>query len=122
MSIDAIQRTTFNAVVGRLLASHREQKGLEQIDLANALNMSQPNWSRIERGDANISLELITRASSFLGLSATELVGESEDAREGLEAMGVEVMFDKSRKGSDVAIALLTGAALGFLIAQILRK
>ena len=122
MSIEAIQSTTFNAVVGRLLAYHREQNGLEQHELAQALNMSQPNWSRIERGEANITLELITRVSNFLNTSVTDLVGESEAARAGLEAIGVNVLFDKPKRNSDVVVALLTGAALGFLIAQVLKK
>jgi transcriptional regulator with XRE-family HTH domain len=84
--------------------------------------MSQPNWSRIERGEANITLELITRVSDLLGMSVTELVGQSAEAKAGLESMGVKVLFDKPSKGGDVGMALLTGAALGFLIAQVLRK
>jgi len=118
-----VNRTTYNAVVGRLLASYRETQGLEQAELAERLHMSQPSWSRIERGETNVTMEVLAKAALALNTSPGEIVDKTEQAKQGLEKLGIEVLLERPNKTSgEVVLALLAGAALGFLIAKVLSK
>jgi len=117
-----LNRTTYGAVVGRILANRREYLGLEQMDIAKKLGISQPSWSRIERGETALTLEALARVAMALGMTSTQILDEAESAKTGLDEMGIEVLLERPRKGEDMAIAILGGAMLAFLIAKVFSK
>lgn len=61
--------------IGRRLAALRKAKGLTQIDLAQALDITQTLISKYERGDLLLHGELIAQIAGILRVSADELLG-----------------------------------------------
>src|SRR5574339_578052 len=66
--------------IGRLIRDARQHRGWTQAQLAEALSTSQSAVNRIERGNQNISLEMIARIgvallfSSLLNARRTSLL------------------------------------------------
>lgn len=52
--------------IGQLIADARQQRGLTQAEFAKAMNTSQSAINRIEKGNQNVSLEMIGRISEVL--------------------------------------------------------
>src|ERR1041384_960976 len=52
--------------IGRLIRDARQHRGWTQLQLADALATSQSAVNRIERGNQNISLEMIARIGEAL--------------------------------------------------------
>ncbi len=52
--------------IGRLVAEVRQQRGMTQAEFASALNTSQSAVNRIEKGNQNLSLEMLGRISEVL--------------------------------------------------------
>lgn len=85
--------------------------------------MSQSNWSRIERGETSVTLGLLNRIAESVGRSPQMIVEDIQEALSGLKHMVIEVLPGKQGgKKGDVVLALLAGAALGLLIAQVVKK
>jgi transcriptional regulator with XRE-family HTH domain len=61
--------------------SLRETKGLTQQQLAEAAKMKQPRIADIERDEANPTLLTISRVAFALGVTASDLLAEPDDAR-----------------------------------------
>jgi DNA-binding XRE family transcriptional regulator len=61
------REVTAQIELGRMLAAAREECHLTQTALAEATGVQQPEISRIENGQANPTLETITRLSTALG-------------------------------------------------------
>ena len=120
--VDGLNRTSYNSVVGKVLARLREQRGLEQDQLAAQLGINQSSWSRVERGDTKLTLETLASVSDVFGLRTNDIVREIDMAVEGLNNLDVEVVNSRSRKVGDAALILLTGAALGILVSKVLKK
>jgi len=60
----------------------RKAKGLTQIDLAEAMGVTQSTVSRMERGDEGCALELFGRAATVLGVSLEDMFSEDRSAAE----------------------------------------
>lgn len=74
--------------IGQRLASLRKAKGLTQIDVALALDITQTLISKYERGDLLIHGELIAEFARVLGVSADDILGiESRRAKPALPAV-----------------------------------
>lgn len=99
--------TTYQAIVGEVIALHRKEHGLNQFELAKRLGMSQSAWSRVEKGLSNLTLEQLSKVSRVLGLLPNEIISKADQARKELEASGVSVAENKS----DAIGWLLLGAA-----------
>jgi UDP-N-acetylglucosamine 1-carboxyvinyltransferase len=52
--------------IGRLISGIRQQRGMTQAELARKLGTSQSAINRIEKGNQNISIELLSRISDVL--------------------------------------------------------
>lgn len=117
-----LNETTYPAIVGRILAAHREERQIEQSDIANQIGVSQSTWSRIERGETALTVEALARAAKVLGVSSSSVLDDADRAKEGLAQMDVKVLMDRPRSGGETALLLLSGAVLGFLIAKALAK
>lgn len=63
-----------------LLKQTREKKGLSQEAAADALHVSQPTYSRFERGVAEPGEEMLKNIEKFCGLSAEEIKNVQNDS------------------------------------------
>lgn len=118
----ALQRTTYGTVFGRVLLEKRRTAGKEQEDVAEAVGVSQSTYSRIERGDVSVTLDMLSRLAAFYGAAPSTLVGDADQAANALRNMGVEVLSDRSTRDGEMMLALLGGAALAALITAALAK
>lgn len=114
--------TTYAAVLGRVLAHHRERVGMEQRELAAALGLGQSAWSRIERGDTIINVEQLRNVAAALGVSSGDLLKETDTAVADLAARDVQIQTSKGLKSDGNAIALISLAALTALVVAALAK
>lgn len=119
MIVQALHRTTYNAVLGRLLIGYRNQLSLDQKKMSDALGMSQSAWSRIETGETSVTVAQLGRIAQLLNVAPQSIIEEVERAKLKLQSAGVEVMLDKPKK-EDMAMALLAGAALGVILVKVL--
>lgn len=114
------QLVTFNSLVGYELEKHRISQGVDQAELARACGISQPVLSRLERGKAAISIDQLFVICRALGVDPDLLVAE---ARRSVDAIGHEESVEvKTTKEVGTGAALLTGAAVGAVLAILLSK
>jgi len=52
----------------------REQKGLLQKEVANAVNVHPSNYSKMEKGEREVSIGVADKLAKFYGISLDELV------------------------------------------------
>jgi transcriptional regulator with XRE-family HTH domain len=57
------------------IAYVRESKGVKQYEVANALGVEPPNYSRLEKRGDKLSIEQLKAISAALGVSLNELLG-----------------------------------------------
>ena len=50
LDLSRVTGTTYQAIVGEVIAQRRKYLGLNQVQLAQDLGMSQSAWSRVEKG------------------------------------------------------------------------
>lgn len=123
MSIPGLKpETTYPAIVGRLLVAAREALGLDQAQVAREVGVTQPTWSRIERGDSALTVAQLAKAATALKTSPGEIMENADAAAEGLRAEGVTVHDERPAKAIKAGMALIGLAALAFLIARVLKK
>ena len=61
-----ISKTNEQIKIGRFIADLREQAGLTQEELAEALSTSQSAVARMEKGEQNFSTEMLSKISRVL--------------------------------------------------------
>jgi transcriptional regulator with XRE-family HTH domain len=104
----------YPAVVGQILASIREQRGLKQGDFAARVGLSQSAYSRLEKGDSVMNLAQLHKACAELGETPSAVLHRADTIEKQLKAQGVKVLPEKP----DNAAAALVG--LGLLAALLL--
>lgn len=121
--------TTYSALLGQIVGSLRQQRGLEQTVLSDALGLSQASYSRLEGGKALWSIDQLMLAAGRLEIPVTEIIRILErKAAELTAAADVEVIAAgraNSRGGEarkDNTGAVLAGAALGALLTTLILK
>jgi len=60
--------------IGKTIKSIREEKGLTQQQIAELVNMHRSNYSRVEAGDRDLSLDAVNKIASYFGMTIDELV------------------------------------------------
>lgn len=65
-----------NEKFGLTLKETRKRHGLTQAQLSDLTGISQSPLSRIERGDWNVSLEVIERIASAMGVEVEIIIRE----------------------------------------------
>lgn len=88
----------------------RKSKKLSLSDIAEHLNMTTPNYHRIEKGESPLSLDRLYELAQFLGVSVVELLGETalqvpngeaqkiaETQKEKLNALATETKLNNLR-------------------------
>lgn len=102
---------TYQQEIGRVIESMRKEKGLTQSELAKQIGTSQSAIHRIEKGDQNISLEMVKKVSKELGgqiLSINDSSSQSYRINGGKTLSG-EITINTSK---NAAVGLLCAALL----------
>ncbi len=128
--------TTYQTVLGRLIAQKRKEKGIDQEEMARRVGVSRSTWSRIESGSSALNMDQLARAASALGIPLGELMLEVDDVVRELRRRNVEVHDSREQArsapfgpmgaaaGASLAgpVAFLGGAVLGGIIAALLSE
>lgn len=64
------------------LKIYREQKGLLQKEVANAVGVHPSNYSKMEKGERDVSIEIADKLAKYFGITLDELVHMSEQVPE----------------------------------------
>jgi len=64
--------------IGTSIRKIRELKGFSQEYMANQLEISQRQFSRIEKNDTDLSLSKLTKISELLEVTPTQIMGFDE--------------------------------------------
>lgn len=99
----------YAAVLGRVIAEARKDRKLRQRELAEAVGVGVPTWSKIENGESSLSVEQLRVASTELGTSPSRVLALVEEAVERLPEKGVIVVMESPHAGETA----LKGAAVG---------
>ncbi|WP_420389355.1 helix-turn-helix domain-containing protein [Marinobacter sp.] len=112
--------STYAAVVGAVIAKLRADKGIGQADLASAVGLGQPAWSRIEKGGSALTVDQLARAARALKLSPSDIVSMADKTVAKMKAQNFEVSYEKPHRptleNDNTGLLLLGGAALAALI------
>jgi UDP-N-acetylglucosamine 1-carboxyvinyltransferase len=96
--------------IGRLISNSRLQRGMTQAELAKKLATSQSAINRIEKGNQNISIELLSRISDVLDRQIISLNSGSVSLRiEGGHELSGEITLKSSK---NACVALLCASLL----------
>jgi transcriptional regulator with XRE-family HTH domain len=114
--------TTYPAIVGKVMADLRAQKGMAQKDLAQAVGVTQANWSRIESGQTSVTLEHLRSASKALAIPPAHLLGIADQTEMEASVQGVSIVDAKSAPDLHPGLVLLAGAALGMFVTYAILK
>ncbi len=60
--------------VGKNIKKIREQKGLMQKEVASIANMQASNYSKIESGQRDVSVEALNKIAQFFGMKVDEII------------------------------------------------
>lgn len=63
--------------LGHYIREKREALGIAQNAVAYALNISQPAYSKIERGETEVKASQLYKIAAYMGLSVYELLPEA---------------------------------------------
>jgi transcriptional regulator with XRE-family HTH domain len=114
--------TSYLAVVGQILAQRRRDVGLQQSEVAGHMDLSQSAWSRIERGEAAISVDQLRRAASVLGVSGAQIIADADRAVMQLECRGIVVAPGRALPREASGLALVSAIALSALVLGALSR
>lgn len=93
MADQLIAVTTDNAILGAVIAKLREDRDppMRQQDLADALGVSASAWSRVEKGDSELSAPQLWRLTDLLGVSANHVFELADQLKASLTKRGIEI-------------------------------
>lgn len=119
MSNNLRPATTYPAIVGRILEQQRAKVRLSQGALAEKIGLTQGAWSRIESGSSTISLDQLRTVTAVFKMTPAEILQLADRAEQELHSQGVQIVPPRATMSGG---AMMTGAALGALLALILLK
>ena len=123
MSIPHLKHAApYPSIVGAVLAQLREQRGMQQLELAGKLGLSPSTWSRIERGALALTLEQLAAAADALKTSPGEILTRADKAATRIRQQGVTVRRERGTDALSEGEVLLGTAALIVLIAAACGK
>jgi transcriptional regulator with XRE-family HTH domain len=104
---------SYARLVGRIIEETRKQAKLTQIDMADALGVSQSAYSRLELGQTAMSVTQLRIIADKLRTTPQNVLQCATQYGNQLRAHGVTITDEKSSSAASVLIAL------GFLAAII---
>lgn len=113
--------TTYPAILGAILGQLRTRSGLSQQELAGRIGVSQPTWSRIEKGAISPTIEQLALAGAELGLPPGDILREADRAVKEITRQGIHVETARATKPLSNGQVLIAAAALGLLVAALLK-
>ena len=121
--------TTYQTVLGRLIAMKRRQKQIDQGELAHHVGVSSSTWSRIEAGLSALSIDQLAKAAEKLGSPVGELTAEADDLvrallrQEDVEVHSSRDQANSATSGVEAATGVfLRGETLTATVAAMMRK
>jgi transcriptional regulator with XRE-family HTH domain len=60
--------------IGKTIKGIREEKGLTQQQIAELVHMHRSNYSKVESGERELSIEAINTVAKFFGITIDQLV------------------------------------------------
>ncbi|MBR1802292.1 UDP-N-acetylglucosamine 1-carboxyvinyltransferase [Candidatus Saccharibacteria bacterium] len=105
------KEVSYQQEIGRVIESMRKEKGMTQSELARQIGTSQSAIHRIEKGEQNISLEMVKKVSTELGgqiLSINDSSSQSYRINGGKTLSG-EITINTSK---NAAVGLLCSSLL----------
>lgn len=103
---------TYGRVLGRVIASRRQQAGIEQQAVAAVLGIGQSAYSRLENGQTAMGVGQLFGVATALGVEPNALVAETDRHVQDLQARGVAVTMEQPTSTSEILIGLGILAAL----------
>lgn len=88
--------TTYQTIIGGIIAQQRKLVGLSQGELADKMEISQSAWSRVEKGLTNLSIEQLVKVANVLNTQPHVLVKMADDVKTRLLGQGVQVTENKT--------------------------
>ena len=96
----------YPVLVGQIIQARRNQMGLHQNQIANAIGLSRSAYSRIESGDTSMTLSQLRPVARALGLAPSQLLTEADNYARRLEANGVSIPDVKAVNPAALLIGL----------------
>ena len=62
--------------IGKTIKKYREEKNLTQKQIADLIHMHRSNYSRVETGERELSIEAIQKIATLFGMTIDQLVNE----------------------------------------------
>ena len=116
--------TTYQTVLGRLIVQKRQEKYIDQDEMARHVGVSRSTWSRIETGTSALNMDQLARVANKLEIPLSELIRDTETIIEELKNQDVKVHDSRdqvsSKSGSLAPVVFLGGAVLGGIVAALL--
>ena len=72
-----MQEATVQIRVGRAIRARREASGLSQERFADAIDMHRADYSKVERGERNLTLQTLCRVAAGLGTLPSIILAEA---------------------------------------------
>jgi len=60
--------------IGTTIKTLREEKGLTQQQVAELIHMHRSNYSKVEKGERDLSLDSVNKISQYFGMTIDQLV------------------------------------------------
>src|ERR1700712_4515879 len=106
MSSRPAAKLTYTALLGQILQHHRQRLGLQQADVAAALGILQPAYSRIEKGDTSITVTQLRIVARTLNMRPSQILDHADHWTQMLRSQGVTVTDDKEVPQTALLIGL----------------
>lgn len=107
------QAPRYLAKIGGLIQKTRQERGLTQAELAEAVGTSQSAINRIERGGQNLSIEMVARISDVL---ASQIVQLNQSGKTNFVINGGRQL------SGTINVKTSKNAAVGLLCASLINK
>ena len=104
---------TYQQEIGRVIEGMRKEKGFTQAELAKRIGTSQSAIHRIEKGDQNISLEMVKKVSQELG---GQILSINDSSSQSYRINGGKTL------SGEITINTSKNAAVGLLCASLLNS
>ena len=121
--------TTYQTVLGQLIAIKRRQRKMDQDELARYVGVSNSTWSRIEAGLSTLSIDQLAKAAAKLGVPVGELASEADDLvrallrQENVEVHSSRDQTNSAASGVEASTGMfLRGGTLTATVAAMMRK
>ena len=65
--------------VGTIIKGLREEKGLTQQQIADLVHMHRSNYSKVEKGERELSLDATNKIALYFGLTIDQLLNDEQN-------------------------------------------